>query len=80
MSTRWVMDNGLGLCAYCHKFDRYGFEQDPYSKHNMQIIMDKLGEERFKQLEQLHNQPTKFTMEDLLELEAAFKQALQPEL
>lgn len=76
MATRWELDNGLGLCAYCHKFDKFGFEQDPYNLDNVTVITKKIGEERFGELRRQHLQIKKRILPDLLELEQQLKSIL----
>jgi hypothetical protein len=74
LSTRWDLDNGLGLCAFCHVFDRYGFEQNPYLKENMDIVIGRLGEKGFEELQKRAKQTVHWTLDDYLEREKELKE------
>jgi len=76
LATRWELDNGLGLCPYCHKFDKFGFEQSPYDKANMKIILDKIGDAKFGELQIRSRQIYQPRLPDLLDLETDLQDQL----
>jgi len=77
LSTRWDLRNGIGLCAYCHVFDKQGFEQSPYITENMNVIYDKFGLETVKEIERITYQIKKYTLDDYLNLEIELKKKLE---
>lgn len=74
--TRWEITNGIGLCAYCHKWSPHGFEQDPYNKENMEILKRIVGIEELERLQSLSVSVVKHSLDDLLELEKRLKEML----
>ena len=79
-ATRFDLSNGIPLCSHCHKFDRYGFEQDQSSKWNMGIIKDFIGNKEYNRLEKLHYELKKFEVVELLNIETALKVKLRMEV
>lgn len=79
-TTRYDLSNGIPLCSYCHKFDRFGFEQDQHSLINMKLIKDFIGNREYKRLEKLHYELKKFAIDELLEVEKRLKDILTSEI
>ena len=53
-STRWVVENGVCLCAKCHKFSSiFSAHETPALFHI--FILDKRGEQWFNKLRERHN-------------------------
>lgn len=58
-ATRWLLENLLCLCAGCH----FWGHKNPILF--AEWVRKHLGEEKYKNLKEAHNQITKYTIEDL---------------
>ena len=61
MGTRWLMENAVSLCVYCHRFRAHG---DPENFRD--FIIGRIGQRKFDELKWKAYTPTKFTVNDLL--------------
>lgn len=76
-STRWDLRNGIGLCSYCHVFDKHGFEQAPHDSVNVDLLYEKFGAKTMAEIDEKTYQITKHSLEDLLEIEKELKHNLE---
>jgi len=75
-STRFELDNGIGLCSRCHVFGPTGFQQNGSSPTNLKIIWKLIGKKRWEELGVQAEQIKKRTFDELLEVEKGFKKKL----
>lgn len=58
-ATRWLLENLLCLCASCH----FWAHKNPILF--AEFVKKTLGEEKYEDLKEAHNQITKYTLDDL---------------
>ena len=74
--TRYMANNGIGLCIYCHTFAKFGFERDSHSEKNIYIIEHLIGRYFYRELDTFHREAMSFNIKELLAIEEQLEDEL----
>jgi len=70
MAVRWVVENGATLCYYCHLCQLHRYADRAFVQRFFNTMNDIVDAEAQERMEDLAREPAKFSVEDLLMIEA----------
>lgn len=76
LQTRWMLENGVGLCYVCHRFYLHGTQGDKvFLDRYIACVNEKIPAEMQVNIIQLGSEPRKYTLPELQEKLAELEEA-----
>ena len=77
LSIRFDLENGIGLCSYCHKFSPFSFHNSGATPENLNVVYSVRDKETLEKLRQKADRITKWNLKDYLDIEINLKAQLE---